>query len=96
MQAQLKFVKGKRPADRDGKFAVDYESCRFETLKPLDDIGEIARQRLAGLRLQENLVPIPKGDAAKAVPFRLVLPIVAHRDFIDRACFHRREGRFEC
>ena len=39
-----------------------------------DELGKIARQRLARLRLQLDLVAVAKHQAAKAVPFRLVLP----------------------
>jgi hypothetical protein len=45
--------------------------------------------------LQINFVAIAKGDAAKTIPLRLVLPLVAGGDFVDRTRFHRRERRLE-
>jgi hypothetical protein len=34
--------------------------------------------------LQIDFLPIAKGDAAKAVPFRLVLPVLARGKLLDR------------
>ena len=40
-----------------------------------DELGKIARQRLAGFRLQLDLAAVAEHQAAEAVPFRLVLPV---------------------
>jgi hypothetical protein len=45
--------------------------------------------------LQENFVAVAKGNAAKAVPFRLVLPFVADRDLVHGTRLHRRQWRFQ-
>ena len=94
MQTQLKLVEGKRATDWNGQFAVGHETFRGDVLKLLDYVWEISRQGLAGFRLQKNPVPVAKRDAAKAVPLRFILPIVAHGNLIDGACLHGRERRF--
>jgi hypothetical protein len=35
-----------------------------------------------------DLVVIAERDAAKAVPFRFILPLVANRNFVYQARFH--------
>ena len=46
--------------------------CAAALWQRLDDLGEVARQRFAGFRLQLDVAAVAKGDAAKAVPLRLV------------------------
>src|SRR5438876_695647 len=60
-----------------------------------DDFGEIAGERLSGLRLQLNGVAVLERKAAKAIPLRLVLPDRALGDLVDEKRLHRRVGRLE-
>src|SRR4051812_13389858 len=93
MQTKLEFVKDERTVNRYRQLAIKNESSRRQLFQLRDDIGKITSERLARLRLQENLIAITKGNAAKAVPFRLVLPFVAHGNFVDGTGFHRWQWR---
>ena len=84
MKSQLELIERQRAVHFDDQFAIDDELLRIDRGDCLDNIGEVTRQRLTGLRLQINIAAIAKRDAAKAVPLRLVLPLVASRNFIDR------------
>ena len=57
-----------------------------------DDLGEVAGERLARLRLQLDFVAVAKREAAKAVPLGLVLPPGAGRDLVHDARLHRRDS----
>src|SRR4051794_38818972 len=76
-------------------FAVEHELLCGQRFRARHHIGEIARQRLAGFRLQLDLVAIAKHETAKAVPFRLILPLRSGRNGINRGGFHRRDRWFE-
>ena len=65
---------------------------RLDSADGFDELGEIARQRLAGFRLQLDLVAVAEDEAAEAVPFRLVLPFVAGGNLVHRFGFHGHEG----
>ena len=95
MKTKLELVEGKATADRDNQFAVDDELSCFDRAKRFDHIGEIAGKRLSGFRLQINFVAVAKGDAAKPVPFRFVLPLASDGNFIDRLRFHGRKRRLD-
>ena len=56
----------------------------------VDDLGEIAPERLARLGLQLDLVAVAEGEAAEAVPLGLVLPAVALGQLGGEQGFHRR------
>src|SRR5437667_6557639 len=94
MQTQLQFVERKCAANWDDQFSVENELLLWQLRHIGNDIWKITRQRLTGLRLQMNLLTIAKRNTAKAIPLRLVLPLVASRNFVDRPCFHRWQGRF--
>ena len=71
--------------------AVEHEGLGLERAHRLDHVGEIARQRLAGFRLQRDRVAVAEYEAAEAVPLRLVLPLGAGRNLIDRQGLHGGE-----
>ena len=58
-----------------------------------DDLGKIPAQRLTVLRDDRDVVAVAVNERAKAVPFRLVLPVPSDRNRIDRTHLHRREVR---
>src|SRR5436305_1054039 len=95
MQPQLQFVEDQCDLHRDGQLAIENKAFRADSLKRVHDVREIARQRLAGFRLQENFVTVAKRDAAEPVPLRLVLPLIADRNFLDGPRLHRRQRRFK-
>src|SRR2546423_14027852 len=95
MQPQLQFVEDKRALHRDRKLAIENKAFRRDSLKCFDDVREVTRQRLPRFRLQENFVAVAKRNAAKAVPLRLVLPLVSDGDFVDRARLHWRQRKFK-
>ena len=95
MDALQQVVERKCAAGRHHDFAVEYERLRLELARRLDDLREVARERLAGLGLQLDLIAVAKHQTAKAVPLRLVLPLAAMRHFVHGQSFHRRKGWFD-
>ena len=89
-------IERKRAIGRYDDLAVEDECRGPDGPHRLDQLRKIARQRLARFRLEFNLVAVAKDEAAEAVPFRLVLPFLPGRDFVDRQGFHRREWRTQC
>src|SRR6266516_8157966 len=90
MEAQLQFVKGKTATHINDEFAIEDKFSRGQLRKRDNDVREIAREGLARFRLQINVLATPKSEAAKAIPFRFILPTIASRNFINRAGLHWR------
>src|SRR5439155_15109102 len=95
MEAQLQFVEGKTAIHINDEFAIEDKFFRGQLQKCDNDVREIAREGLARFRLQINVLATAKSEAAKAIPFRFILPTGADRNFINRLCFHWRERRCE-
>src|ERR1700738_3068305 len=93
MQARLQCVEGKRVADRNSEFAIQYESIRRKRPERSNHVREIPCERLAGLGPQFHLVAGAKGEASTAIPLRLELPSGFSRQFIHQPSLHRM--RFE-
>src|SRR5215211_4933250 len=91
MEPQLQRVERESAVHRDDEFAVQDEARRAQAGEGGGYIWEVARERLARFGLQVNVVALAKCQAAKPIPFRLVLPLVADRNFIYRFRFHRRQ-----
>ena len=89
MDALEQGVEGKRRSLRHDDFAVEHEHFRLELADGFDQLGKIPRQRMTGLRLQLDLGAVAEHEAAKAIPFRLVLPVLALRNLIDGKRLHR-------
>ena len=85
-------VEGKPLAMRHDDLAVEREAIRLQLQRCGDDLGEIAREVFAGFRAQVNAAAVARQQAAEAIPFRLVLPLLAARDRVDRPRLHRHEG----
>src|SRR5207247_3021059 len=90
MEAQLQFVEGKTAIQINDEFAIEEKIFRGQLQKCDNDVREIAREGLARFRLQINVLATAKSEAAKAIPFRFILPTGADRNFINRLCFHWR------
>ena len=56
----------------------------------VDELGEVARERLPRLGHQVDLRAVAEGDAAEAVPLGLVLPRRPDRQLVDEPRLHRR------
>ena len=95
VDALEKVVEREGLPDGDRNLAVQDEIVWRERPDSGDDFGEIAGERLAGLRLQLNGVAVLERKAAKAIPLRLVLPDRALGDLVDEKRLHRRVGRLE-
>ena len=92
MNALEQRVEREGVAFRNHDLAVEHELLRLQLADRLGYFREIARQRLAGFRLQLDRVAVAKREAAKSVPFRLVLPLRPARDFADGHRLHGREA----
>src|SRR5690242_6023113 len=95
MNAHQQIVERKLSFHRHNDLSIDYELLRFEFEESSDDFGEVACERLAALRLQIDFVAIAKRDATKAVPLRLVLPVVTRGELFDRFRLHWQVGLFD-
>src|SRR5438477_11425650 len=95
MDAQQQVVEGQSSFHRHDDLAVDDELVRLDRAKRLDQLGEVARQRLPRLRLQLHVVAVAKDHGAETVPLRLELPPVTGRDAVDALRLHRRKGRLQ-
>ena len=93
MQAELQIITVHRPPGWYEEFAIADDPFVGKPGELGHYIGDRPRQRLAGFGLQITLGAIAEGEAAKAVPCRLVLPAVLRGNFVCRARFHRRQGR---
>src|SRR5436190_8996424 len=80
---------------RHHDLAVEHELFCGKRFRACHHVGEIARQRFAGLGLQLDRVAVAKDEATEAVPFRLILPLRPDRNGIDRGGFHRGDRRLE-
>src|SRR5882724_2593122 len=88
MEAQLQFVEGKTATHINDEFAIEDKFVRGQLRKRDNDVREIAREGSARFRLQINVLATAKGEAAKAIPFRFILPTGAGWNFVDGLCFH--------
>src|SRR5947207_15803692 len=91
MQPQLQFVEDERALHRNSKLAIENKAFRRDSLKRFDDVREVTRQRLPRFRLQENFVAVAKRNAAKPIPLRFVLPLVAGGNGIAGTNFRRTD-----
>src|SRR6266487_1064450 len=78
---------------RHHDLAVEDKGVGLESEGCLDQVGEIARERAAGLGLENDVSSVAEQQTAKSVPFRLVLPATSGRDLVGRERLHRRKGR---
>src|SRR5664279_3156508 len=90
MDAQQQLVERQQLPQRNHDLAIQHEALGVDGLHRLDDVREVAPERLPQLRHEIHLRAIAKGDAAKAVPLGLVLPLRAERELSDLPRLHRR------
>jgi len=95
MEAKLQFVEGKTASKVDDKFTVEDKFLRGQARQRDNDVREVAREGLARFRLQINLLPSAKRQAAETVPFRFTLPTsavgISSTDFASIGGQRRRE-----
>src|SRR5690606_38090107 len=89
MDPLQQLLEGRRTTDWHDQFAVEHESTRSDGVHGFDDIGEISLEGLARLRLKQHLIAVAEDETAKAVPLRLVAPLLAVRDALDLLCLGR-------
>ncbi len=73
----------------DDDFAVEHEAGRRQRNQRLDKLGKVAGKGLTALGLQRHHLRVSEGQAAEAVPFRLIEPAVAPGERRPRLCLHR-------
>src|SRR5205814_7801366 len=59
------------------------------------ELGKVAAERFAAARLQEDLLSLDEGDAAKAVELDLVHVALALGQLLARECQLRLDGRLQ-
>src|SRR5688572_16281172 len=88
MNALQQIVERKRTIHRNNEFAVQNKARRFNRTQSFDNLREITRKRLGGLRLQFHAIAIAEGQTTEAVPLRFILPPLPCRHLLDRQRFH--------
>jgi hypothetical protein len=88
-------IERERTAGRDRELAVEHEFPRLERPQRRHEIGKIPRHQPARFRLDLDLCAVAERQRAKAVPLRLVLPLLADRNRIDGERLHRQERQRE-
>src|SRR4051794_4595944 len=90
VEVQCAFVRHDQLTVKHKLFRRQREQCSL-------DFGEIASQRLPGLRHDVNARSVAKGQAAESVPLRLIFPLRTTRDLARCICLHRsvidRQGK---
>src|SRR5262249_17581936 len=86
-------VERERAVARHHDLAVEHEFVGWQRPHRLDQLGEIAGERLTRLRLQVDARPTAIDQAAEAVPLRLVLPLRTGWNLVDRLSLHGRKWR---
>src|ERR1700755_2896030 len=81
---------------RNDDFAIEQKVGGFQLERGVDQFGKITRKSLAGLGAKIDLAAVPGKQAAEAVPFGFVLPLLAARDGLHRSRFHRGHPRWSC
>jgi len=91
MEAHLQRVEVESAVALDDDLAVQGRARR-EPLAELLQLREITEERSAVTTPEMQFPRHVLEDAAKAVPFRLVLPAVPPGQLVDEFCLHRRKG----
>ena len=94
MKAHLQSLERQAPVDLDDEFAVDHEALERQSAQRRKHLGKIPAERLAGLAAEIDHIAGPKGERAKSIPLRLVLPFadIAGQG-VGRPGFHRLDVR---
>jgi hypothetical protein len=74
MNSHLQGIEGELMFMLDNQFSIDHESLDRKSAQQRHDLREITSQRLSRFRTQIDVVAPFEGEAAKTVPFGLVLP----------------------
>ena len=86
-QRQQVEVQARRCLDHD--LAVDHRAVGQCGQQRLDQIGEVAGERLLVAAAELDVLAVTEHDAAEAVPLRLVRPLVADRHLARQLGEHR-------
>src|SRR2546428_9338713 len=77
MDAQEQRLEVEAPGADDDDLAIDDAALGERVGERRQELGEVAVQRLLVTALQQDLVPVPKHQRAKAVPLGLEEPALA-------------------
>ena len=87
MDAQRQQVEVETALGRDHDLAVDHATLGQVGAQRLDELGEVARERLLVAAADLDVVAVAEDDGAEAVPLRLVEEVARLRLGSSRASF---------
>lgn len=93
MNALQQFIEMQPAIMFDYDFAIQDKLPRRQFLQGRNEFRKIPAQRLASFGLQCNFFAAAKSQAAKAIPFRFILPVSSAWNFLRRPRFHGWEWR---
>src|SRR5689334_4325056 len=95
VDAHEQFIERQRVAFGYDELSIEYERPCRQRFQRCDDFGEIAIERLPGLRPQIYRVRVPESEAAETVELRFISPFITNRELRHELRFHRRvRGRY--
>jgi hypothetical protein len=77
MNSLQQIIEGERFTDRHYELAIDQEPLFRKFSGGRFHFRKVARQILTGFGLHDDVVAVPAQQTAEAIPFRLVLPMLA-------------------
>ncbi len=95
MESHLQRLELQGFADRDDDLAVEHAALGELRLERIDQLGEIAIERLLIPALDEDLVAVTEEQRAKAVPLGLEDPAFAGWQLADTLGEHRKDWRID-
>jgi hypothetical protein len=95
VQAQLKRVEVQRPAGGDHHLAVQHDALGQLRAQRIDQLGEIAAERLLVAALDQHLVAVAEHQRPEPVPLRLEDPARALGQLSHALGQHRQHGRLD-
>src|SRR5579884_2406256 len=93
MKAQLQSIEIERPISCDYDLAIENTARRQLPAQRIEQLREIAVQRLLITALQQDFVAVAKDQRAKPVPLRFEDPRSPARQFIHSFGEHRQHRR---
>ena len=95
MNAELQRVEVEAAVGGDDDFAVEHAAGGQLRAERIEQIGEVAVQRLFVAALDQDLVAIAEDQRAKAIPLRLEDPCSIGWQCVDSLGEHRQDGRVD-
>jgi hypothetical protein len=95
MKAEEQRIEREVAIDWDDKLTVEHELLGRQFAKGVDDLREVASERLTRFRPQIDLAARAKCQAPETVPLGLVLPLRSNRQHPDGSGLHWRVPRLD-